>query len=119
MANVHGVDGVVVLPDFFLEENAFTLSNDEDYNADVISDEDWTNHFEPYGAAFLPSAGMLEKYSRLEFETGWGYWSASAEDQPSDSVYMMQPWVLSDAMGHAYWERRYLGCSVRLVQDVK
>lgn len=111
MANVNGVDGVILLPDFFSEEEPFAIIDSDDYSSNVISETEWTNTMEPFGAVFLPAAGTLDKYPRLNYEQACFYWSST---QDGDTAMVATPFF-----DYWYWDGRCNGNPVRLVQDIQ
>ena len=83
-AKVAGVDGVILLPDNWLEAYhplASTNNASADYTANVISETEWTS-LEAHGAVFLPCAGNLT--SQLSWSTDT-YYQSSTSDGGTDA----------------------------------
>ena len=80
MAQVNGINGVVLLPDNWSEGN-FSLNNTNNsyasFNSNVISASDWINTLEAYGAVFLPVTGYRDGTSVSSSDSYGYYWSAS------------------------------------------
>lgn len=116
-ATVHSVKGLIILPDGWTQAGSGmsgTLSGINTPNAEytIVSDANWTA-LENKGAVFLPAAG--ERLETTVYDPGmWGeYWSSSAGD--AGKAYVSR---FSSAVVQPQYETpRYVGLSVRLVQD--
>ena len=114
-ARVSGVNGLILLPDNW-RISVYPLNAagrpEAKYNANLISEADWTGILEPAGAVFLPEAGAVTVsgyISRLG-----AYYSADASSTDAWHFLIAQDNLLFDIQGH-----RSDGLSVRLVQDAE
>ena len=124
-AEVDGCMGFLVLPDDW-DISYYDLSNAQEFNCtyqdNTITEADWCL-LESKGAVFLPANGyrIRTEISGMSPVIGGmfycNYWTASCYEE--SSVYARvfastgNSWPFPDAIG---WPR-YVGCSVRLVQD--
>ena len=115
MAQVNGVDGVILLPDDW-KASTYNLTGintiNVSYDCNEISAQQWEMVLEPAGAVFFPAAG--ERSGTNVYSGGCYYWSASSSHD-SFAKYMPIP-------GHAnttHSTGRELGMSVRLVCSVQ
>ena len=120
VAQVNGVNGMVVLPDDWTCPEGVTFKSG--LHSEYVSDysvyqsfttEQWSK-MEQAGAVFLPTSG-----SRLGTDVGSGgnygiYWSSTEYDE--DFAYSVG--FYSDGLYPQAYSRRYLGLSVRLAQDL-
>lgn len=86
MANVNGVNGVLLLPDDWTNLiYSITHTNQVgSYGYNIISMDDWNNTLEPNGAVFLPASGHRSGVS-VDGAGRWGdYWSSSVHDGNSN-----------------------------------
>ena len=119
IAEVNGVNGLVLLPDAWVCPNgvAFKAGFDNDLctecygNYQTISALDWSK-LEASGAVFLPAAGYREGSGVYDVQDLGGYWSAT-EDGSNGAYYL---YFHSDEARMLY-DYRFAGLSVRLVQD--
>ena len=118
MANVNGVNGLILLPDNWSCSN-YSLSNTNDtkasFNSNSISQSDWQNKFESNGAVFLPAAGIRSETNVRDFGSLGLYWSASYYGREGAyDMYFNDKYIITDG-----WSWRNAGHSVRLVCDVE
>ena len=109
-AQVHGVDGVVLLPDDWdasLYALNSTNSGQAPFNSNVIADADWAT-METNGAVFLPAAGYRQG---TYMYTGCYYWTAS--NYSNSNSYSLC--IYSSSLNTYSSRYRYYGQSVRLV----
>lgn len=115
-ALVDDIKGVILLPDEWnISIHALSSANDNGlvpFSTNVVTIEEWAV-MEANGAVFLPVGGTR---SILSYSVGSGtYWLSSAVPNSNDLVYAID---FSDLGPYAEsWTSRYLGFSVRLVQD--
>lgn len=118
IAEVNGVNGLILLPDAWVCPNGVTFKADFDNdrctecygNYQTISAADWSK-LEASGAVFLPAAGDRGSYVDYVQSSG-NYWSATEDD--SKYAYFLLFYSYVAGMGDS---DRSLGLSVRLVQD--
>ena len=110
-ATVHGVNGLVLLPDNWNASTYAFAKTNSGTAFEEVSDDNW-NTIESAGAVFLPAAGFRYGSEVNSVGSEGYYWSATA----SGSSHAL----------HAYFNllfvyttgaNRYCGLSVRLVQD--
>lgn len=113
MAQVAGVNGVILLPDEW-NSSYYTLydinSISASFSSNVIELSVWTNSLQLHGAVFLPAAGR-RNMTIVDYGLG-GYWSASHSDDNdfSRSVdFGDGAFIVDGACARSY------GLSVRLV----
>jgi hypothetical protein len=112
---VNGVNGIILLPD---DWNAsiyalnYTNKSDAPYSTNIITLANW-EIMETYGAVFLPAAGYRELASTESVGSVGYYWSSSSHS--SLNAYRLEFSNSFYSSGSSY--RRFLGYSVRLVQD--
>lgn len=112
--NVAGVNGIILLPDEWLE-NTFPLNEvnnpNAGYGSNVITASQWET-FEKNGAVFLPAAGRRSEYD-VAFDNVTGeYWSATAAGASSAHCLEFNLYGIYPNSS----EYRSYGRSVRLVQ---
>ena len=114
-AIVHGVNGVILLPDNWSRSN-YSLYEINKYNASFSSNRislaDWTNRLEPNGAVFLPAAGGRFKSDVNNVGTYGFYWSATHKD---DGFNAYKLWFDERYVVPSGCSGRNSGDSVRLV----
>ena len=113
MANVNGVNGVILLPDDW-STDYYTMNNANTYNAsfssNTITATQWVT-IEEYGTVFLPAAGNREWTSVYGVGSCGSYWSASrTHNNYAWSVFFYDSGLGGDD------DVRYEGLSVRLVR---
>lgn len=112
---VHGINGVVLLPDDWNGTYSFTNSNTANAAFAEISDDDWAT-LESEGAVFLPSAGRRYKGIKVDGLLMGYYWSSTSwNEQEARGL------INSDAevgMANGIYQYRYYGYSVRLVRPM-
>lgn len=100
-ANVAGVNGVILLPDNWLEAY-YPLSSTNvaiaDYTANEISEADWGTYLEAHGAVFLPCTGQMA--SNLSWSNETHYQSSSKNT--TSTAYALN---LSDMSGNTSTSR--------------
>ena len=141
MANVHNINGIVLLPDGWDINYTFEHLNEDVFygNPECISDSDWSDILEMNGAVFLPAAGIRTHLWWKDDEGNYTvpdhdydmmnemalYWSKTpAPTEWRDSTiqvraYAMQMWYMS-GLGCTMSVDAGLRCnavSVRLVKD--
>lgn len=128
-ATVHGVPGLLLVPDTWFPEN-YTLNSYNEptasFDSNVISDADWVK-LENAGCTFLPAAGYRSEeggsdpYSSIYLhqvgEYGY-YWSSTHIDSKLAFRHYFSNDNMSTNDGN-YNGNRYRGESVRLVRDVE
>lgn len=121
MANVAGVNGMIVLPDEWAA-STYTFNTPNDilvhYNANVISESVWANVFETNGAVFLPAAGDRDGISCETQNTNGDYWSSTASVGQSAVNHAQQIYFCPDTEAYADYALnsiRRKGRSVRFV----
>lgn len=116
MTNLNGVNGVVLLPDDW-DDSIYELNdvNGGNYESNIITAADWTNTLEANGAVFLPATGLRMETSVNHAGSYGYYWSSSCGNFNANASYLI---FYSD---HFNWfsDRRYIGCSVRLVHSAE
>ena len=116
-AQVHGVNGVILLPNNW-DASLYTLSNTNNaqasYNNNVIADSDWTT-METYGAVFLPAAGYRTGNYVFTVGSDGHYWS-SFHDNSYNAYYT---YFKDSNLNPQAKDVRYEGRSVRLVRVVQ
>ena len=111
VATVCGVYGMVLLPDNF-SGGTFT-SGFNGWSANVYDASSWSG-MEAAGAVFLPAAGY--RYGTgLGYVGTFGYYWSSTPYAVGGAYYMD---FRDYAVGNDGYGNRYLGYSVRLVQDI-
>lgn len=97
-ANVAGVDGVILLPDNWLEAY-YSLASTNDANAayadNEISENTWENSLEAHGAVFLPCTGYMN--ADLSWASDNTYYQSSTSNA-NTSAYALK---LSDMSSNA------------------
>ena len=116
VATVNDVTGLILLPDSWTlpEGLTFISGANGDYAQNTYSTADWAK-MEANGAVFLPAAGDRDVTNISHVGTHGTYWSSSAyEDKWAGNLTLFSGDVnYSGACG------RYVGNSVRLVQEVE
>ncbi len=125
-ATVHGIGGVILLPDDWnTSYHALQNANmgDTEYSANNINSTDWTNDFEAHGAVFLPAAGFRRHDDREdlgEIQVGMvgieGFYWASTSKGDTEACFVA---FYANATNPADGWHRCTGNSVRLVYDVQ
>ena len=98
-ASVNGVNGYVIAPDGFAGTLADSYTDDAALAADNL--------------VFLPAAGARQGSGVAEQGSVGNYWSSEGVNR--DAFFV---WLRSDLVQHTFLDRG-LGCSVRLVTEVK
>ncbi len=119
-ATVHGVAGLIIVPDDY-SNTYYTLTNVNTegaaYASNIIDATTWTK-METIGCIFLPAAGSRDGNSVHDVATCGNYWSITVcGKQGANYLYFNASNVYP--MGFWYTANRIYGHSVRLVKDVK
>ena len=123
MANVNGVNGVVLVPDIWNDSSYYLFDISlfgGHYSDNVISSEQWAS-LEEHGAVFLPAAGTHYGDEIIHAEKWGNYWSASCYIYTGYQYYyyyashieFVAPYI------YCYFSCRNYGESVRLVKDAE
>lgn len=119
-ATVGTVYGIILFPDNYehpggIEINGSGSYNDNygHYNGFQLTTAVWAK-MEASGAVFLPAAGHGENGVIKDAGAGAWYWSSTAT---TTNAYFTT--FTGDACSTTSKDKRYFGCSVRLVQDVR
>lgn len=120
-ANVHGVNGLIVVPDNW-NTSVYTLDSTDitstTYTSNIIGANDWVK-MDSAGCVFLPAGG--NRYGTSVYSVGsiGGYWSTIYNN--SNKVYYL--YFLSNSLQNNLTTSivggREYGRSVRLVKNVK
>lgn len=114
-AKVNNINGVILLPDNWNTAN-YTLNycnlEEAPFSSNEITASDWQT-LENNGAVFLPCAGRRDGVMVNQTNYSANYWSTSRDGRPEA---MCQFFNNNLIYSYYYWNR-YIGCSVRLVQD--
>ena len=119
VAQVNGVNGVILLPDGWTCPSGVTFKSGfhNDYGTEyyaeyqTFSASDWSK-LEASGAVFFPAAGRRDGFNVFSVRDYGRYWSATEYD--SDYAYYLY-FYSYEASFDDY--NRYIGESVRLVKD--
>ena len=114
VATVNDVTGLILLPDNWTlpEGLTFTSGANGDFAQNTYSTADWAK-MEANGAVFLPAAGYRSGTYVVDVGTGGYYWSSSYRNSSACYVYFG-----SLGVGAYNVSNRYIGLSVRVVQDL-
>ena len=116
-AVVDGMNGVILLPDNWLETIYMlnnTNSSTSNYNGNLINAADWANILEANGAVFLPAAGYRQQGSINNVGSNGYYWSKSGYGNASGWCV----WFSSSSLNpYSDSNIRSRGHSVRLVHN--
>ena len=111
-ANVHGVNGLIIVPDNW--SNSIYSLNERLLIYQYINTSDWTK-MEAAGCVFLPAAGNRD--SDVRFIGTDGYYWLSSLDRVNCHAYGLYVGTSEDRF--LYYSYIYKGFSVRLVKDVE
>ena len=121
-ANIHGVNGMILLPDGWTQDASAmsgTLSgiNGAGFVYSIVDNDDWAI-LEKEGCVFLPAAGWRDSGITMKnVGTEGRYWPSSITPMiPRDADYISFTQYNVSTTSSYY---RYYGCSVRLVRDVE
>jgi len=131
-AQVAGVNGMVILPDSFIDpkknngSDAFVPSNNDSpyWTNNIYTAENWLD-METAGAIFLPAAGCRGNYSsatNYNSRAGRGYYWSSTRTLSTNAINVYFYYAVGSSRmmnSNDNRENRYYGCSVRLVKDVE
>ena len=116
MAQVNGVNGIILLPDNW-NSSTYNLNSTNVFNAvytsNVINATIWTT-LESAGAIFLPAAGWRSGLTVGGFNEMGNYWSSSNR-QGDAAAYEVR--FFSGMLQNNNYTQRYNGSSVRLVKN--
>ena len=123
MANVNGVNGVVLVPDIWNDSSYFLFDTSlfgGQYSDNVISSEQWVS-LEEHGAVFLPAAGRHYGDEITNAEKWGNYWSASCYIYTGYQYYYYYASHIEFVAPYidCYFSCRNYGESVRLVKDAE
>ena len=121
IAQVNGVNGLILLPDSWICPSGVTFKSGfhsnygEDYYAEyqIFTAEQWPK-LEAAGAVFLPAAGYRDGRYVYDVQDNGGYWSAT-EYSSIDAHYLL---LYSD-LAYMNNNNRAPGRAVRLVKDIE
>ena len=115
MAQVAGVNGLILLPDNW-NESIYALNNTNQpkarFSSNVIDASEWRNTLEVKGAVFLPASGKRSGTTVSDYwldDFGW-YWSSTYDTRSAAYALYIRPQGL-----YMYNDGRSLGGAVRLV----
>ena len=124
IAQVAGVNGLILLPDNWICPKGITFNSgfEKDYNTESYAThqcftvEQWSK-MENAGAVFLPAAGVREGAKVYAVQAVGGYWLSDVHPNSMDYTYNVyfcanSRYNLDDST------QRYYGYSVRLVKDI-
>lgn len=114
-ACVNGMNGVILLPDYWNSSNylfSSTNSSSASFSSNTISDSNWLT-LEQHGAVFLPAAGQRRGTSVGSVGSSGYYWSASC--YYVDDAYDV--WFNGSNLTPQSFDYRDNGQSVRLVRS--
>ncbi|MBO4751973.1 MAG: hypothetical protein J5526_04385 [Bacteroidales bacterium] len=117
LANVNGVNGLIIFPDTFTIPVGVTITNinvistSYGYSSNIYTESQW-NQMESCGYIFLPAAGDRSGTEVNHVGTYGLYWSSSYNDR-YDALCMF----FFSGYACMNYGSRYSGLSVRLVRD--
>ena len=115
-ATVNNVNGLILLPDNW-QSSYYLLKHPNDdtyyYYVNTITAEEWAV-LEQHGAVFLPAAGGRNSWAVNHLNLEGRYWSTTHHNSRVSSAFVF---TSGGNMG-TKTDGRYLGISVRLVQNV-
>lgn len=117
MANVAGVNGLIIFPDDYKHPSYLAAINNTDYDSSGYEDNtfdstDWS-WLESAGCIFLPAAGYRDDTDVVYVGESGFYWSSTASGEYSANALFIE----SVSVFISSFFREY-GCSVRLVRDL-
>ena len=124
IAQVAGVNGLILLPDNWIcpegitFNSGFELDYDTEYYAahQCFTIEQWSK-MENAGAVFLPAAGVREGTKVYAVQSAGGYWLSNIHENNMNYIYHIR--ICASCRDNWYDSSlRYYGYSVRLVKDV-
>lgn len=114
LANVHGINGLILLPDNW-NSNVYSFTGTDDNetpcNSNVISDDDWTD-LETFDCVFLPLTGRRVGNYALNFDSSGNYWSSTCRGNDDAYYFTFMVDGVSLTLGGYYKSH---GFAVRLV----
>ena len=116
-ATVNNVHGYVFLADGFVAPTGLSFTaNPDSWTTNVYTAAEWAK-MEAVGAVFLPAAGQRIR-TRVDDVADYGYyWSATPSSSAKNYAYCLT--FASRSANPDMTKMRYVGISVRLVQDCK
>lgn len=116
MGSVNGINGLILLPDDWIQPNDISFvnsSSSKSFTANTYTLTQW-NTMEAAGAVFLPAAGHRNGTS-VSNVGSYGYaWSSTADDSGASNAYFVV--FSSGNLSPQSRNPRYYGFSVRLVR---
>ena len=121
-ANVNGVCGMVLFPDYW-DFDYYQINNPNNefssFDSNIISADSWNNELEVHGTVFLPVAGDRIQTTVRVVGVHGRYWTSSFYQGSSyydpDAAYYMG--FFSGVVSTSNLGQRHYGRSVRLVQN--
>lgn len=119
---VHGVHGIIVVPDNLTKDNFDLIENHNTYSDNIINATEWKT-LENDGTVFLPAAGLRSgqnvvlNFGRTSVRYNGCYWSSTCNEN-SSAVYGV---VWSGNYPSSFYNTggtRCDGYSVRLIHDI-
>ena len=129
-AVVNGVNGLILLPDnWSVMDYKLNKTNDSDahYNSNIITQTDWTERLEIYGAIFLPAGGNRIGTTLNNVGLEGFYWSSERYTNASEKYFSGDDKLLKAFYFYFtnsncvtdYNVALKIGQSVRLVRDAQ
>ena len=124
IAQVAGVNGLILLPDNWICPDGITFNYgfEKNYNTEIYAEhqcltiEQWSK-MEEAGAVFLPAAGIREGAKVHAVYAAGGYWLSGVH--PNNMDYTYNIYICANCRDNWSDEtQRYYGYSVRLVKDI-
>lgn len=113
LATVNTVHGLIIMPDGWTASTVALMVTTSNFTTNNIDLTNW-GKLEEQGCVFLPAAGYRVG-ATVNYVGSYGfYWSSSAHS--SSYAYYLS--FNSGNVNPQYLSSRFLGCSVRLVQDL-
>ncbi len=116
-AIVHGVNGLIIVPDNWKSDvYSFNKPNyhGADYTSNTVNNADW-EQIASAGCIFLPAGGYRNKTTVSEAGSKGGYWSATCDG----SYYAYDLYFISSTLIPSSSIPRNYGYAVRLVKDAE
>ena len=121
VAQVNGVNGLILLPDDWICPSEIIFRSGfhsnfyvESYAAyQTFSNDQWAD-LETAGAVFLPAAGSRLDWSMFGMQIEGVYWTTTEIDSKCSYRLKLNP----DNVNCRYYDERFYGHSVRLVKDL-
>lgn len=117
-AQVNEINGMILLPDNWNAStylfNGINAEFNYNYSDNVISASNWAV-LETKGAVFLPAAGERRSINLSQVNSDGSYWSSTYYY----NYYNPCAYTFRLSSHYCFSYARYIGCSVRLVQNVQ